>query len=91
MIIELYTQSLLKILSKTNNSLQLTHLNLFHTAQNKLSEKAVMHHGSIFLLLVLPIGSQAWAWTVAVICTALLHYMGKITVDMEIHQRDGAR
>nr|WP_248697968.1 TraI domain-containing protein [Escherichia coli] len=50
-----------------------------------------MHHGSIFLLLVLPIGSQAWAWTVAVICTALLHYMGKITVDMEIHQRDGAR
>lgn len=37
---------------------------------------------------------QASAWTVAVVCAALLHDTGKIAVDMEIHQhhrRSGSR
>ncbi|ECC8734135.1 relaxase [Salmonella bongori] len=34
---------------------------------------------------------QASAWTVAVVCAALLHDTGKIAVDMDIHQRDGTR
>ncbi|MDU1924427.1 TraI domain-containing protein, partial [Enterobacter sp.] len=33
---------------------------------------------------------QASAWTVAVVCAALLHDTGKIAVDMAIHQRDSA-
>ncbi|WP_201283675.1 TraI domain-containing protein, partial [Klebsiella pneumoniae] len=31
------------------------------------------------------------AWTVAVVCAALLHDTGKIAVDMEIHQLDSTR
>lgn len=34
---------------------------------------------------------QASAWTVAVICAALLHDAGKIAVDMEIYQQRGTR
>lgn len=34
---------------------------------------------------------QASAWTVTVVCAALLHDTGKIAVDMKIHQRDGTR
>ncbi len=34
---------------------------------------------------------QASAWTVAVVCAALLHDTGKIAVDMEIHQLDSTR
>ena len=34
---------------------------------------------------------QASAWTVAVICAALLHDAGKIATDMQIHQLDGTR
>ncbi|HCA3579209.1 TPA: TraI domain-containing protein [Salmonella enterica subsp. enterica serovar Ball] len=34
---------------------------------------------------------QAGAWTVAVVCAALLHDVGKIAVDMEIRLLDGSR
>lgn len=34
---------------------------------------------------------QACAWTVAVVCTALLHDVGKIAADMEIRLLDGSR
>lgn len=34
---------------------------------------------------------QASAWTVTVVCAALLHDTGKIAVDMEVYQLDGAR